>query len=116
MSLKLSKKTHKAKKKSIRRIKQTVSKTKALKSTRFSKYHLLAFVLIFGAIGGYILLQSHATGSTANVFVSPNGSDSGSNCKRFSTATTDPDSGGTTLCASFNKAYQLAQQGDTVEV
>src|SRR5579862_8818843 len=104
MSLKLAKKTHKAKKKSIRRLKQTVSKTKALKSTRFSKYHLLAFVLIFGAIGGYILLQSHAA-SPASVWVSTTGNDS--TCVR----------GNQSLpCATFNEAYQIAQAGDTVDV
>ncbi|HET9721516.1 MAG TPA: choice-of-anchor Q domain-containing protein, partial [Candidatus Saccharimonadales bacterium] len=56
-----------------------------------------------------------ATTSTANVFVSPNGSDSGANCLRFTTAQTNPDPTGASLCASFNKAYQLAGCGDTIE-
>ncbi|HET9721515.1 MAG TPA: choice-of-anchor Q domain-containing protein, partial [Candidatus Saccharimonadales bacterium] len=57
-----------------------------------------------------------ATTSTANVFVSPNGSDSGANCLRFTTAQTNPDPTGASLCATLGQAYALAQPGDTVEV
>jgi hypothetical protein len=52
----------------------------------------------------------------ANLFVAANGSDSGGNCKRFGSAQTSPDSSGASLCRSFNRAYQLASPGDTVEV
>jgi hypothetical protein len=52
----------------------------------------------------------------ANVFVAPNGSDSGSNCMRFSPAVMDPDPSGASLCATFDKAYQLASPGDLVEI
>jgi hypothetical protein len=85
-----------------------------LKHSRFSKANLIIFILIFACIGGYILLSSKAASSTANIFVSPNGSDTGANCQRFATATTNPDSGGTSLCASFNKAYQLATPADII--
>ncbi|HET9721634.1 MAG TPA: choice-of-anchor Q domain-containing protein, partial [Candidatus Saccharimonadales bacterium] len=89
---------------------------KALRSASFSKLNLLIFIAIFASIGGYTLLNSHAAGSTANVFVSPNGSDTGANCKRFATAQTNPDSGGTSLCASFQKAYDIAAPSDIIEV
>jgi hypothetical protein len=87
-----------------------------LKAKSFSKPQLLAFIVVFACIGGFILLHSNAAGTTANVFVSASGSDSGTNCKRFTTAQTNPDAGGTTLCASFSKAYQIALPGDVVEV
>jgi hypothetical protein len=54
--------------------------------------------------------------TTANVFISPNGSDTGSNCKRFTLVTINPDPGGSSLCATWQKAYNIAQQGDTVGV
>lgn len=87
-----------------------------LKHSRFSKVNLAIFILVFAGIGGYILLSSNAATTTANIFVSANGSDTGTNCKRFATPTTNPDPVGTSLCASFNKAYQLASCGDSVEV
>jgi hypothetical protein len=79
----------------------------------FSKLQLVLFIAVFAAVGGYILLSSQAAGSTANVFVSPTGSDAGANCKRYATAQAFP---GGVVCATFNKAYQLASCGDTVEV
>lgn len=88
-----------------------------LRRVPFSRYHLLVFLAVFGGIGGYMLLQSHAaTTGTANVFVAANGSDSGANCKRFATAQANPDSSGASLCASFNQAYMVAQPGDIVGV
>lgn len=89
---------------------------KLMVKTGFSKPQLLAFIVVFACIGGFILLKSNAAGGAANVFVAANGSDSGANCKRFATAQTNPDPGGTSLCASFNKVLQLAQRGDNVEV
>ena len=59
-----------------------------------------------------------ATGiiSTANLFVAPNGNDDGARCRLFRTPVPNPDVSGRTLCASFNRAYQLARPGDTVEI
>ena len=54
--------------------------------------------------------------SAGNVFVAPNGSDAGRNCRRFASRVSNPDPGGTTLCQSFDRAYQLGASGDTVEV
>lgn len=86
-----------------------------IEAERFSKRHVLVFLVIFAIIGSYFLLHSFAaTPSGANLFVSPNGNDAGANCKRFASLTANPDSGGTSLCATFNKAYQLASPGDTV--
>ncbi len=51
--------------------------------------------------------------STANVFVSPTGSDSGANCKRLSPASGDPGSGD---CLTLAKACSLAQPGDVVGI
>lgn len=79
------------------------------------------------AAGSYYLYQDHG-GSTplrppsgratrANIWVSANGSDSGSHCVRSASRVVNPDSGGATLCQSFNKAYALsAPGGDTVGV
>jgi hypothetical protein len=92
-----------------------IKTVKDLRQFNFSKTQLAIFILVFACIGGYILIASHAAGSTANVFVASNGSDTGTNCKRFATAQANPDSGGTTLCKTFSKAYQLASCGDTVE-
>jgi hypothetical protein len=49
------------------------------------------------------------------VFVSATGSDSGANCKRFPTLSAPPQNPSTS-CATINRAYQLAQPGDNVEV
>ena len=50
-----------------------------------------------------------------NIFVAPNGSDNGASCIRSSTAGAFP-SNPTAVCASFMKAYSLAQPGDTILV
>jgi hypothetical protein len=91
-------------------------KVKKLKNLSFSKEQLAVFVAAFAIIGGYVLMSSHAAGSTANVFVSPNGSDSGVNCKRFASPTSNPDAGGTSLCATADKALSMANSGDTVQL
>jgi chitodextrinase len=57
---------------------------------------------------------STSTGfGSANVFVATGGSDSGANCKRYSPGVSYP---GGAVCASLNKAYQLASAGDTIEL
>lgn len=53
---------------------------------------------------------------TANIWIAANGNDAGFNCKRNATAIVNPDAGGTSLCKTFDKAYELAQLGDTVIV
>jgi hypothetical protein len=58
--------------KSLKRL----TKHPAVTYTKFSKLNLLAFALIFGSIGVYALFHGSAASATANVFVSPNGSDS----------------------------------------
>ena len=49
--------------------------------------------------------------AAGNVFLDPAGSDTAANCTRY--ATPQPDPGGA-VCATFDKAYTLAQTGDTV--
>jgi hypothetical protein len=48
---------------------------------------------------------------TGNVFLSPSGSDSGGNCRRFATAQVSP---GGVVCQTLARAYDLAAKGDTV--
>ena len=87
---------------------------KTFRQNRFSRPKLITFGLIFAVIGGYVVYTIFAAApGLANVFVSPSGSDSGANCRRFATAQTNP---GGVVCASFDKAYHLASPGDTVEV
>jgi hypothetical protein len=54
--------------------------------------------------------------SSNTVFVAPNGSDSGANCRRFAAGTANPDSSGATLCRTLAHAYSVAALGDTVEL
>src|SRR5581483_6644970 len=51
---------------------------------------------------------------SANIFMSTTGSDTGSNCKRFATATSNPTA--STVCASMAKAISLAQPGDIIQL
>ena len=51
--------------------------------------------------------------STANVFVSPTGSDSGAKCMRYATAIAFP-SDATSVCKSFDQAVTIASAGDTI--
>jgi chitodextrinase len=53
---------------------------------------------------------------SANVFVAPNGSDAGANCKRFAVGSSNPDPTGSSLCRTLDKGYHLASPGDVVEV
>jgi hypothetical protein len=55
-----------------------------------------------------------SSGLVAAVWMSPVGSDSGANCRRFAVAVANPDPSGVSLCASFQKTYALAQLGDVV--
>ncbi len=58
---------------------------------------------------------SGALPGAGNVFIDPTGgSDVGANCQRYP-GTTQTDPGGT-VCQSFDKAYTLAQVGDTVRI
>jgi osmoprotectant transport system substrate-binding protein len=54
--------------------------------------------------------------TTANVFVSPNGNDGASRCRRFARPVTNPDRTGATLCRTLDRAYRLAAPGETVGV
>ncbi len=51
----------------------------------------------------------------ANVWVSPTGSDTGSNCTRSATPVAEP-SNPSTECLTWDKAYRVASLGDTVGV
>ncbi len=51
-----------------------------------------------GASAGVFTIGSAPTNNKANIWVSPNGSASGSNCSWNSTPITNPDAGGSTLC------------------
>ena len=46
-----------------------------------------------------------------NVFMSPSGNDSGTNCQRFATPVANP---GGAVCRTLARAYSLASKGDTV--
>jgi glycine betaine/choline ABC-type transport system substrate-binding protein len=61
-------------------------------------------------------LMSAGLISAGNVFVAPNGSDAGRNCRRFAALVSNPDPTGATLCQSFDRAYHLGAAGDTIEV
>jgi hypothetical protein len=56
-----------------------------------------------------------SSGRVGNIFVAPNGSDAGTGCVRNATAGSFPASSAS-VCASFMKAYSLAQPGDTILV
>lgn len=86
-----------------------LSKASALQAPRFSKANLAVFVLIFACIGGYVLLQSHAAGTTANLWVDTNGG----SCTRQSTPGAYNDA---QACGSLAAAYNAATGGDTVMV
>src|SRR5579862_1952883 len=78
-----------------------------LKKNRFSLIGLGVFVVVFAGIGGYLLLQSHATGPMANLWV-----DGGSgSCTRSSTPAAYNAS---TACANGPQAYAAASLGDTI--
>jgi hypothetical protein len=71
----------------------------------------------------YTVTATPPQSSNASVFVAPpasaglgtNGSDTdAANCVRFSTAVPAPPGGSGVGCATFQRAYQLAQSGDTV--
>jgi endoglucanase len=93
--------------------KKTIS-VPVLKNTKFSKAQLIVFALIFGSLGAYALFHGNAATATANVFISPSGSDSGSNCIRFATPTTNPTAN--TVCSTMTKAITLAQPGDVIQL
>src|SRR5438045_2796605 len=98
-----ARKSPKTKKPSLKLVPASWSRGDTLKHTRFFKVNFLIFITIFAFIGGYAIYRSFAAESAGsfNVFVAPNGSDSGSNCKRFTTPTINPDPSGGTLCATF---------------
>ena len=79
---------------------------------------LIGFVLIFALSGAFLIFNSKAatTDSTANVWVATNGSDTGSNCKRFATASANPDPTGASLCKTLNSAWAKTTDGDVVRV
>ena len=72
-------------------------------STGTSRSQLLVFALFFAIIGGYFIYSSFAVGPS--VWVSTTGNDS--TCVRGDNAKP---------CKSFDRAYAIAQLGDTVEV
>src|SRR5665213_2259812 len=98
------------------KIKVTPNHRQSLNHVALSKPALIVFVLIFAAIGGYAIYRSLAVGPgmTAHEFVSLSGSNT---CTRnpslvdYTTAATDGN-----VCLAFDKAYQIAQQGDTVPI
>jgi hypothetical protein len=70
-------------------------------------------IIAFGGGGGGALARS-AAGPTANVFVSPGGSDSAPGCRRLAEAQAFPPA--TSACRSVGKALALAQPGDVVQL
>jgi hypothetical protein len=61
-------------------------------------------------------LMSAGLISAGNMFVAPNGSDAGRNCRRFTGLVSNPDPSGLSVCQSFDRAYHLGFAGDTIEV
>ncbi len=83
--------------------KSTTKQKLFLPSLKLSKPLITVFALVFSLIGGYALYRTFAAGPS--VWVSTTGSDS--TCVRGDS---------TRPCASFDRAYALAQLGDIVEV
>jgi hypothetical protein len=56
--------------------KKHAKRTKTIRSDNFSRYILIVFVLVFGAIGGYILLRSQAAAPPAapSIYLTPDSS------------------------------------------
>src|SRR5438105_1453887 len=81
-----------------------------LKPTPLSKINLIVFVLVFAAIGGYVLYRSFAAGPTANIWVSTTGSDT--TCTRSASSIADP--GGAADCATINQAAAISHAGDNI--
>jgi hypothetical protein len=113
----------KAKESKAYTVKPMLKRTKAkIQNHRlFNGVFLAIFSFVFIAVGVYFIINSFAASPTipptfANVFVASNGSDTGTNCKLFTTAVQTPDSNGATLCKSFEKAVSLVQNGGTVLV
>ncbi|HSW79126.1 MAG TPA: hypothetical protein VLF88_03880 [Candidatus Babeliales bacterium] len=57
-------------------VKKSAKRTKNIRSDNFSKYILIVFVLVFAAVGGYILLHSQAATppATPSVYLTPDSS------------------------------------------
>lgn len=75
----------------------------------------LAVILLAVAVASVASIAiGRTTGVTANVFVAPNGSDSGSSCRRFAPAAPAPSPGA--ACATVGQALALALPGDVVQL
>jgi hypothetical protein len=81
----------------------------ALKNSRFSRANFLLFILVFACIGGYILLQSKAAGSNANLWVDTDGG----SCTRQATAGVYNN---TQACGTLDAAFAASSAGDIVLV
>ena len=68
-----------------------------LRSFRFSTFILIAFAIGFAVAGGYKLLNSHAVGGTANIWIDTDGG----SCTRQTTAGPYSD---TQACSDPNAA------------
>lgn len=78
---------------------------------------MILIALAAAGVGAvYIASTRAATPGVANVWVASNGNDSGTNCKRFSTAASNPDTSGATLCKTFGAAWNKAAAGDVIVV
>ncbi len=73
----------------------------SFKSNRFSKKQLIIFIIVFAAIGGFLIYKSLAAGAT--YYVASNGNDANP-CSQASP------------CLTFNRAYQVSSSGDIVQV
>ncbi len=81
---------------------------KKLNRSSFSKQHLLLFILVFSAIGGFLIYKSMALStSTANIWIDTNGG----SCTRSASVTTYSDAA---ACGSFKAACGVAVGGDRV--
>jgi hypothetical protein len=90
-------------KSNLKRLKKK-SDEKMLISHRFSITNVVLFSVAFTAIAGFIVFRSFALDSPKTLYVATNGSDSNT-CLSSTSA-----------CKTFNRAYEAASQGDTVQV
>ena len=91
------------------RTKVRLKNFKLFTGNNFSPTHMLAIALVFGGLGGYMLLNSSASPNDANLWVDTNGG----TCTRQATAGAYNDAA---ACASFDAAYQKASPSDVVLV
>jgi hypothetical protein len=80
------------------------------RTSRLPKAHLFIFVIVFTAIGAYVILHGNAAGGMANIFVATNGS---SSCTRSASVLSFGGAAGH-ICGTPLQACQAAVSADIV--